>query len=87
MWHGHLIDTDMQNKNDGLELYLRLPKSLLPKNSNGDVQTIIIATAEVGVVIILLFGILLVFIRRKMKKNRAKKGYNGRWSRNSSEKT
>ncbi|KMZ70901.1 S-locus receptor kinase (SRK) [Zostera marina] len=74
MWHGDLIDTVMQNKNHGLELYLRLPKSLLPKNSNGDTQTIIIAITVVGVVIILLLGILLVFIRRKRKKKRAKKG-------------
>ncbi|KMZ70907.1 S-locus receptor kinase (SRK) [Zostera marina] len=74
MWHGDLIDTIMQNKNDGLELYLRLPKYLIPKNSNGDTQTIIIATTVVGVVIILFLGILLVFIRRKRKKKIAKKG-------------
>ncbi|KMZ66637.1 S-locus receptor kinase (SRK) [Zostera marina] len=74
IWHGDLIDTVMQNKNDGLELYLRLPKSLIPKNSNDDTQTIIIAITVVGVVIILLLGILLVFIRRKRKQKRAKKG-------------
>ncbi|KMZ62434.1 S-locus receptor kinase (SRK) [Zostera marina] len=72
MWHADLIDIALQNRDDGLELYLRVPKSLLPaKISNGRTPTIIIATAMVGVVIILLLGILLVFIR---KKKRAEKG-------------